>query len=116
MIASTLVMFVFSNQISSRLRGGLPVIPLFAVLRKVETLSFLIFGDAQADEFVHDLENDECTHNGEHPGNQNADELVEQLAGVAFEQARGQDFAIRICKNWIDCAGGENSGEQSANG
>src|SRR5271155_37098 len=122
MMASTLVMVVLlascaaSAGLAFRLSGGLPEITFFTVLREVEALSFLVFGNAEADELVNDHEDDERANDGEDPGDGDADGLIEQLMGVAFEEAGGEYGAVGVFENGIDGAIRENSGEEGADG
>src|SRR5208283_3674593 len=65
-----------------------------AMQREIETVALYLFGDSQADDHVDDLEDDQ-RHDGiveEHDAD--ALELVENLAGIAFDQARGATVLV----------------------
>src|SRR5204862_1628373 len=89
-------------------------VSFFAVLREVEALAFVLGGDAQADEGIDQLEQEERADDGQDPGHQHAERLVEQLAGVAFEQAAWKRVAVCVFENWVHSAGGKNTSEQRA--
>jgi len=61
----------------SQLCRDLPIVPLLAVLRQIQTLNLVVFGDAQAHHDINNLENDERSDDGQHPGNRHADRLIE---------------------------------------
>ena len=68
--------------------------------------------DAQADDLVHDKEQDQRADDGDAPGNADAGELVEHLAPVAVDGAGGHALAV----DRVDDAGGKDAGEQRAEG
>src|SRR5271168_805279 len=87
-------------------------VALFAVLRQVQPFDFLLRGHAQAKQHVRDLQDDQASHNGEHPGNDHADQLVQQPARVPLQQAHGQRGSRFVVKQRIYRAAGEDAGEQ----
>src|SRR5208282_1056136 len=102
---------LISNCIVGR---DIPLVAFFAVLGKVQSLDLLFFVDPQANGYVHDLERHKGADNGERPGHSYSYELVGQLMGVAFEQARRQRVPLRIFEDWIDGAGREHASQDGA--
>ena len=51
----------------------LEVVSLFPVLRKIETFDFVPLGDAQSDQHIHDLQDDERPDDRQNPGDYNRD-------------------------------------------
>ncbi len=49
----------------------------------------MILGNAQADQLVHNEKNNQRSDNRQHPGDRDADELIENLAIIAFEKSGG---------------------------
>ena len=66
-----------------------PDITFFAVLREVEALNFVIFGNAQADDGVDNFEDHQCPHDGETGRNADSDGLIHELVRVSFQRTRG---------------------------
>jgi hypothetical protein len=52
--------------------GRLPIVSLFAVLREIQTLRFLLLRNSKADGHVDDLEDDEGTYNRKDPRDDNS--------------------------------------------
>ena len=65
----------------------LEYIPLFAVHGDIEAFHFLFLSDPQAHHQIADLQNDERSHDGQHPSDGAADSLIQDLAGAAIHQA-----------------------------
>src|SRR5215510_5619857 len=77
-----------------------------AVQREIETLALHLIADAQADEDVDDLENDQRDDGVVDEDDDDAIDLVEELARISLEQAGGA--AILFDR--------EHAGEQRADG
>ena len=56
---------------------------------EIETVALDFFADAQADHEIDELENDQGHDHVVDEHGADADALVEHLAGIAFDQARG---------------------------
>ena len=57
------------------------------MLGEVKTFDFVIGCYTQADGHVDNLEQDQCSNDGNHPRDGNADQLVPNLVPVAFDGA-----------------------------
>ncbi len=87
------------------------------MLGEVEAGGFLFWGEAEADGFIHHEEDGEGSDDGDGPGDGNADELVQDLMGVAFEQAGGEGVALGIvAEDGVDGGDGEDTGEECSDG
>src|ERR1700749_1132599 len=75
-----------------------------AVQREIEPFAFDLFAHAQADEDVHDLENDQRYDDVVDEDRADADALIDELLDIAVERARSS--AILLDR--------EDAGEQSA--
>jgi len=64
----------------------LPIVSLFAVLREIQTLRFLLLRNSKADGHVDDLEDDESTYDRKDPGDDNSYQLIQQLMSIPFQQ------------------------------
>src|SRR6185369_1329575 len=89
----------------------LEVIAFFAVHAQVETFDLILFAGAHAGHRVAHFENNPCADNRESPGDGGADQVVENLAGVAIYQAHGLAHA-----QIVNFFGGENAGENGSHG
>jgi hypothetical protein len=85
------------------------------VLRKIESLRFLFFRHSQTNQFVHNLKQNERSHNSKHPGDCNAHELIQQLMRITLKQAGREHITMRVIENRIDHARSKNTREQRAN-
>src|SRR5215472_13200261 len=88
-----------------------PIVSLFSMLREVEALHFFLLGNSQTNGGIDQFQDDEGSHDGEPPGDRYTDKLIEQLAGISFEQAGGHRIALRVLEDRIDGAGGEDPGQ-----
>src|SRR5580692_1199097 len=95
---------------------GFPVVAFFAMLRQVETLHFVFGRHSHANGEIDDLKNDVSSYYGEQDRDTNADRLISQLAKVPVHHADGKRVPLGILENRIDGAGGEDAGQQRANG
>src|ERR1700694_4363527 len=86
MMASIFFMFRLS-----RLR--FEIICLFAMHADVEALELLLFGRTYPQHNITDLQNDECSHDGQAPGDQHRNSLIEHLASLAVHQTQGEHLA-----------------------
>src|SRR5260370_24532831 len=87
------------------------VISLFAVLRNVQSFDLVLFWHAHASDQVDDLEQHEGSYQRKNPRNQNAHELVTDLAPMSVKAAHG--FAGS--KDGVDHLLSEDAGEQRSN-
>ena len=78
------------------------------MLREVEAGGFVLGGNAQADDLVHEEEQNQRTHDGDGPRNGDAGGLVEQLMPVAIHSAGGDS----LTEGRVNGLGGEQAGEQ----
>src|SRR5215471_21342575 len=83
----------------------LPVVSFLSVLRKIKTLDLVVFGNAQADHYVNNLQNRQRDNNRQDPGNGHARELVQQLVRIALDQAGRQYPALSVLKDRVDGTG-----------
>src|SRR4029077_4707909 len=90
----------------------LEVVGLFAVLRDVQTLDLLLFADPDPGDRVGDLEQHDGADDRKGPGDQNANELIGNLAPVTIEATDRLTHA----KDRVDDLLRENTGEQRADG
>ena len=59
------------------------------MLRQVEAFDFLSLRHAKPDERVCHLQDNQGPHRGQHPSHQGAQDVVDKLSGIAFQQTRG---------------------------
>src|ERR1700680_3041060 len=78
----------------SRLR--FEIVSLFAMHADVEALELLLLGRANSQHKIADLENDERSHDGQAPGDQDRDSLIEHLAGLAVHQTEREHLAAGV--------------------
>src|SRR5882757_6614559 len=91
-------------------------VAFFAVLRKIQAYLFMLRADAQADDQVDNLEQNESADDREHPCNRNSNELVQYLMRVAIQQPCRLRVACSVfTEDRIDRALREYAGEYSAN-
>ena len=62
------------------------IVTFFPVLRQIQALDFLLLCDSQADGPIHDLEDRQRSHHGQHPRDSDSHQLVEHLGRVAIDQ------------------------------
>src|SRR5215469_6700518 len=98
MMASNLVIVVYVSRVLGRHIEG---VTFFAMLREVQSLNLFILGDAQADRNIDNLQDDDRPYNPQSPGDGNANELVEQLMGVAIDQSGGEGITLGVLENRI---------------
>jgi len=91
-------------------RSGIEIVPFLAVLRKIEAGHLVLGSETETDDFVDDKEQNQRADDGESPRNADADKLIEDLAPMAVDAARGDALAV----NGIDDTGGEYAGEEGA--
>src|SRR5579863_2737040 len=89
----------------------LEVVSFFAVHAEVETLALLRLIGANPSHSVAYFENDKGSHDCEYPGDRAGDELVDHLAGVAIDPSHRFTHP-----HVVNLPGGENAGEDRANG
>src|SRR4051794_21071080 len=65
----------------------LELVRWLAVLREIEAEDLFLLWHAEPDHRIHDLEDDEGHRPAEDPGNRHRDDLGDEQAGVAVEQA-----------------------------
>jgi len=82
------------------------------VLRDVQTLDLLFFGDADAGDPIGDLEQYDRADDGKTPCDQDTDELIAHLAPMAVQST---DWFTRA-EDRVDNLLREDAGQQGANG
>src|SRR5271156_4169045 len=93
-------------------RSVRPVVPLFAVLRKIQALLFILCTHSKPNRLIYDEQDDQGSHNGQSPRDGHADRLVQYLVAVAFEHSGG----LACAEGGVDDAVGEDACEQRAEG
>ena len=91
-----------------------PVITLFAMLRKIETLDFMMLRHTQTDDYIDEFQNRQRSHDRQRSGNSNSDGLIHELMCVPFQRAGGKHASAGIFEDWIYRAAGEDACEQRA--
>src|SRR3954469_2459330 len=86
------------------------------MLGKVEPLNFVLGCDSKANGPIHELKDEQRTNGCDHPGNCHANQLIQQLVWIAFDNAGCQNISVCIAKNRIYSAGCEHASEQCAQG
>ncbi len=86
------------------------------MLGDVESGGFLFGGDAQAHDLINDKKQRQRANDGDAPCYGDAGKLIDQLAPAAVDGAGGERVASRVLEDRVDDAGGEDAGEQGANG
>src|ERR1019366_424522 len=91
-------------------------VSFLVVHAEIQAVAFLLPGYPQSDRGVDNLEDRERAHDGQAPGNGGGPKLVEDLAAVAVHQAERLYFAGSVLQSLVNRAGGEDAGEQRAQG
>ena len=84
------------------------------MLRYVKTDGFFRFADAQTDDDINDFQNHECADNRQSDADADADELIDDLSRISFDQTDGQNISAFTFENRVDRARRKNSGHNRA--
>src|SRR5258708_4664441 len=89
-------------------------ISFFAMDAQIEALNLVVLLDAQSDNHIADLENEQRPDDRQHPRDRHADRLIGYLAGVSVNQAERRRFASRILQSVVDGVRREHAGQDGA--
>lgn len=90
---------------------GLKIVSYFPMLRQIQALQFMLPRNAQADEEFRDFKHHDCANDRHSPGDQNTNELIEDLTRVPIQKSQRQSIALRIVEDGIDRREREYTGQ-----
>ena len=84
------------------------------MLRQVQPLYFLFFGDTQTDQKIGQLQKHRCADNRQAPGDRDADQLIHELMRISVQHPNTQGPSGRVVKDRIHGGNREDSRKERA--